>query len=216
MKKKIIILAKSDKNKEYCIAGIDYNTGEWIRCVSEDKDIEGAVPKEHAVCEDGREAEVLDVVEIEFIKPKPEPAQKENWVYDPNVRWKRTGKVSLEKVVKIQTKTGNKDDCEEIFYSTDRKISPSRAEGRSLALLKAEDPVISIEKGENGKTYRFSFTYNGKRYERFSIGDPLVKNAYKDESEGYIDKLSEPVYATFSLTVLFEGQHYKMLAHLFR
>lgn len=43
MEKKIIILTKSKKHSGYCVAGIDYETGEWIRLVSSDLETEGAL-----------------------------------------------------------------------------------------------------------------------------------------------------------------------------
>ena len=41
MEKKIIILTKSKKHSGYCVAGIDYETGEWIRLVSSDSETGG-------------------------------------------------------------------------------------------------------------------------------------------------------------------------------
>ena len=46
MEKTIIILTKSKKHSGYCVAGIDFETGEWIRLVSSDIETEGAVPNE--------------------------------------------------------------------------------------------------------------------------------------------------------------------------
>lgn len=36
MKKDVIVLTLSDKNKRYCVAGIDVVTREWIRLVIDD------------------------------------------------------------------------------------------------------------------------------------------------------------------------------------
>ena len=58
MEKKIIILTKSKKHSGYCVAGIDYETGEWIRLVSSDLETEGAVPCEDLQCSNGETLEV--------------------------------------------------------------------------------------------------------------------------------------------------------------
>lgn len=54
MEKDIIILTKSFEKSGYCIAGIDYETGEWIRLVSSDIFNEGAVPKEQLTLDNGK------------------------------------------------------------------------------------------------------------------------------------------------------------------
>lgn len=62
--KRIICLANSKKEGESCIAGIDIDTGKWVRPVCDSlypKD--GRVPK--YICRvDGREPELLDILEI--------------------------------------------------------------------------------------------------------------------------------------------------------
>ncbi|MDB9439361.1 hypothetical protein PN450_21785 [Dolichospermum lemmermannii CS-548] len=60
--KKIICLANSWKNQERCIAGIDLDTGNWIRPVS-DRYNDGRVPRDIRLVE-GREPELLDILEI--------------------------------------------------------------------------------------------------------------------------------------------------------
>lgn len=43
MRKKVILLTKSLKNGGYCVAGIDYYTGQWIRLVSGNQETKGAL-----------------------------------------------------------------------------------------------------------------------------------------------------------------------------
>jgi hypothetical protein len=69
MEKEIIILAKSSKNNEYCVAGIDTHTGKWIRPVSGNDDTEGAVPRTDLLLKSGEEIEILDRVKIDFVNP---------------------------------------------------------------------------------------------------------------------------------------------------
>ncbi|MGB7271998.1 MAG: hypothetical protein WBC69_01795 [Geitlerinemataceae cyanobacterium] len=62
--RRIICLANSWKRKERCIAGIDTETGQWIRPVCDDRFPEdGRVPSQIRQIE-GREPELLDILEI--------------------------------------------------------------------------------------------------------------------------------------------------------
>jgi hypothetical protein len=66
MKKDIVILAKSSKHSDFCIAGIDIETLEWIRPISDNDLTEGAVPREDIRYESGGEINLFDIVRINF------------------------------------------------------------------------------------------------------------------------------------------------------
>ena len=55
-RKEVVILTKSYKNKGYCVAGIDAETGEWIRLVSDDEESHGSLFREHMSYNDGGSA----------------------------------------------------------------------------------------------------------------------------------------------------------------
>lgn len=62
--KRIICLANSEKLRERCIAGIDLDTGKWVRPVCDDLyPDDGRVPELMRLVE-GREPELLDILEI--------------------------------------------------------------------------------------------------------------------------------------------------------
>ncbi len=96
MKKEIIILTKSSKNNEYCVAGKDISNGKWIRVVSETDG--GEVPKKDVKYSDGSEVEILDIVEITFKKHEPKEHQCENYIYDNNVTWKKMERNTVEEI----------------------------------------------------------------------------------------------------------------------
>ena len=99
-KKKIVILAKSAKNNNFCIAGLA-NTGEWIRPISNNPEIEDAVPREAIIFPDNTELQILDVVEIYFMeKSAGNFIQPENFYYDERIFWKKVNHISLEKIIK--------------------------------------------------------------------------------------------------------------------
>jgi hypothetical protein len=62
--KKIICLSNSLKHGERCIAGIDVNSGKWVRPVCDSlHPQDGKVPEKTRIVE-GREPELLDILEI--------------------------------------------------------------------------------------------------------------------------------------------------------
>ena len=43
---RMVVLTKSSKFGEYCVAGINYDTGKWVRLVSTDETTHGAITLE--------------------------------------------------------------------------------------------------------------------------------------------------------------------------
>ena len=72
-----VILTKSSKHGKYCVAGIDISNGNWVRLTTDDVNTDGAVSDEDLECIDGRNAQVMDEIEID-VEPDPDPIQPEN------------------------------------------------------------------------------------------------------------------------------------------
>ena len=53
---KLVILAVSAKHNNYCVAGVDIDSGKWIRPISERTELEEAVPLEDLKYPDGSQA----------------------------------------------------------------------------------------------------------------------------------------------------------------
>ena len=64
MEKRIIIMTESSKFSGKCVAGIDVDSGEWVRLVSDDPETHGAIANEDLFYENGRRCELLDVVDV--------------------------------------------------------------------------------------------------------------------------------------------------------
>ena len=73
MKKTVLILTKSAKTGGYCVAGIDVNTRQWIRLVTDNEEVHHSLTDENMVCSNGRVCDKLDVVEVDFIGNAPLP-----------------------------------------------------------------------------------------------------------------------------------------------
>ena len=72
--KTILCLAASRKHGDYCFAGKDVNTGEWIRPVSNRPDEE--ISFAECTMPTGIQAGLLDILEIPFLKNIEQPAKK--------------------------------------------------------------------------------------------------------------------------------------------
>ncbi len=76
----MLCLAYSSKHSGRCVAGIDLNSGEWIRPVSAADD--GTLTAAACTLDVGRPVRPLDVVRLHLKKHRPAPHQPENWVVD--------------------------------------------------------------------------------------------------------------------------------------
>lgn len=89
MVKRIVCLANSRKLSGRCIAGREWTDGKpgaWIRPVS-------LRPKEELLqfetqCTDGKQPELLDIVEVPLLSHTPRNHQVENWSIDSSRKWK--------------------------------------------------------------------------------------------------------------------------------
>ena len=214
--RKLIILAESAKFNNYCVAGVDVETGEWIRPISEGPELEDAVPIDDLKYPDGSRVELLDVAEIKFSdRAANNPIQPENFFYNQKYYWQKVGRVTLQEVIDLR----GFDTRDEIFYNNERSIQGvdviKFSKRESLLLLPVEKLFVSIEETDHKKFFA-DFTYQGKKFQRFSVGDIAVRNQFADNKAGkYFFK--DKAVVTFSLTNPFHynAECYKMLAQIF-
>lgn len=114
--KKIIILTESSKFKNNCVAGIEKDTGKWIRVVSDDEDTYGALTKDDIMYKDGTMCEVMDIVNVPYVKAVPTKTQPENILIDRNYYLTKDGVATLDDVLEIHPKEIN-----DYIFGTDRK-----------------------------------------------------------------------------------------------
>ncbi len=213
MEKTIIILTKSKKHSGYCVAGIDYETGEWIRLISSDKETEGAVPREDLAFSNGQFLEVYDIISCELVRLCGTEVQPENWLYDENVKWKKIGKSNLDEILEIH----DFDSMDYIFENEDIKLSADwKFEGNpSLCLVKIRDASIWVKTFEE-KKISLNFTYNNVQYRYMGISQIDLLDYYRNKADG-----SYPlgtVFAVFSLTdrYYWNGKYYKVVAQILK
>lgn len=171
MKREVAILTKSSKYKGYCVAGIDINTGEWVRFVSDNEQTHGALSAYDISYADRHICKPLDVVSVEVVGAAPLPHQPENYLIDSREYWTKTGECTLSDVLTVHPaevrpylygNLGSFVDGEEIDDI-----------GYSLTLVKVSSLTISQTTNTYGKPKtKASFVYNGKWYNNLSVTDP--------------------------------------------
>lgn len=207
MRKEIIVLTKSIKHNGYCVAGIDANTGEWIRLVSSDYESEGAVPPEMLRYHDGTIVQIYDIISVEIIKHVPTYVQPENFLYSCDEKWKKIGISNLDEVLELH----GYDNPIYVFGNTDKSLpSDWKFTGdSSLLLLKVTEPVIWVKTFENKKV-SLSFAYKNNKYNYISITQDkfmsLTDGCYSAGSDSIVFSLTDRYY--------YNGKYYKVVAQI--
>jgi len=128
----VIILAKSYKLGQRCIAGIFYDTGEWVRPVTA---WNGGSIDEKLI----KDINILDIVEIPFSTEKGGlfKYQRENWSVGP-LLWKRCGVLKREELLRYCENNGLilHTDYEYVEPEYLETLPPS--EWKSLQLIKTK------------------------------------------------------------------------------
>ena len=228
MTKRVFILANSYKHHPMrCIAGREIlqeekgrdRWGGWIRPVS-DHD-EGALRLDECCYSDGSNPKPLDVADIPIGAPENDQIQPENWFIHPNQRWTKAGERDTSVAAQLAEQPNNL--WLELGQKTDR-VSPDflgrMAWRQSLSLVRPDLLHLQIEtrtwEGKPKKRVRGVFRYKGQTYD-LGVTDPLIEQKYCPDfynaSDGIIRlKHKDQNLICVSLTPLFQGLHYKVIA----
>lgn len=208
MYKKIVLLAKSKKHQNYCVAGKDVDTGEWVRLISEEEEIHNAVRPENLIYSDETEAQILDVIRAKVKEVDEEninPNQPENYILDKNYY-----------LTKIEEETYNLDDMidntEKIFFNDMNSISVEDLQDidniHSLVLI---EPDIVRVRIKNETDLIANVWYKGVWYNNLTITDSRFNREYYNE---IIDKPRSfrDFKIVVSLAEEYNNRHYKLNA----
>ncbi|MCL2228430.1 MAG: hypothetical protein FWC00_01215 [Firmicutes bacterium] len=168
MKKQICILTKSLKDRDYCVAGIDLQTKQWIRLVSS-KD-GGAIPKELL---DDRNINVLDVIEIELKGSVPYKTQIENWLIDDIKQITKIGIMIFDQILRLRPY-----DMPKFIFGTRNSgltVDEVKNLGHSLEMVQVQNLAFDTSVKSDGRNHhRVVFDYNGYRY-NLPLTDPKFR-----------------------------------------
>lgn len=168
---RLIIMTESSKFSRKCVAGIDAESGNWVRLVSNDAATHGGIADGDLYYEDGTRCEVLDIADVPVIRACGDAIQPENVLLDTSVYMKHVGKASLADVLAKHPAEnrvnilGNK-----YSYITAQRIGTV---GYSLALVEVRNLRIWQRENPSGnpKT-KADFTYQMDRYTQVPVTDP--------------------------------------------
>lgn len=215
--KDIVLLAKSKKNRNYCVAGINIDTEKWDRLVSNDDSVKYALTKEQLSYQGGELPKLLDVMRV-YIKRKQEhDFQVENYEIDERKYFKKLGTIELKYLITLCNKNRF------LFFNSDRRISSNDIarinafDLYSLELLHLNRITIYLD-GFDDKKIKCRFIYNNIVYENISITDIEFLDKYlkilKYSKNNEMD--INDVVLVCSLGEEFHNYHYKLIASVIK
>jgi hypothetical protein len=175
--RKIVVLAKSVKNGQNCVAGKCLQTGEWIRPVSTPEG--GSLANHQIQCKNPYGSflvKPLQKVSIDFCNEAPLVNQPENLVISDSL-WKQDYKINEHQLPKfIDTPPSLWGEGTRISYK-DICSQNSEVNG-SLLLVKVADLQLFTSNNKR----RVSFIYNGIFYE-LPATDPLFDSLIEEKPD---------------------------------
>ncbi len=219
--RRIVCLANSKKPPSgRCVAGKEIDgprAGQWVRPVSARAGQE--VSEDERRYENGRRAQLLDIINLPLINPQPEVHQTENHVLDPDTCWVPLGKATWGQVNQLVDAYDANfwQPAESTHHGIDDKISELIAPSirSSLKLIRPEhfELVVQRESGYEGrparKRVRGRFQYHGRTY-MLSVTDPWIDDDYLTRDEGTFE--IENALLCISLAGVWNGYAFRLVA----
>ena len=220
--KRIVCLANSRKRGGRCVAGkelrSDGRAGGWIRPVSARED-EEVSPQERCYA-DGEDPQVLDVIDVPLLSPRPKTYQQENWLLDPNRRWARVGRATWNDLLDMTDRDASlwiNGHSTRGGYNDRVPLAETTAIKNSLRLIRVDTLTVTVSEPSRPSAdfpiLRGSFRYQGDDY-CFRITDPQSESGALNLPCGEY-RVGER-YLTVSLGEPFEGHAYKLIATIIK
>jgi len=231
IKKEFIIIVKSIKDGDYCVAGRAIERiasgarllDRWIRPISS-KSKTGAVSESEMTLSDSRQPRFLDVIQIEVDANEGCGVQPENWVLS-DTKWKKMGRVSLASTSDSLVETPDDLWCSN-NCNTDRISTKSyfaKGFNSSICIVEPEHLEMQIYctdyDGKSKQRRRAIMRYNGVDY-NLPITDQDINKLYFTDFPNPGDKKktillnSKRCLVAVSLTPEWKGYHYKIIGKI--
>ena len=215
MKTDAVIMAKSSMFGNFCVAGIDIDTGEWLRFVAFETG-EPLTDFQLMFVNDSGSCEPLDIGRIGIARKMPRHNHTEDCMIKYTA-WLKMGRMKLEDVFKIHPPEEHK-----YIFGTPRNYVGEYEMSRlklnySLILIHVEKLKIYFDSNFSGRVRgQADFIYNGVTYEKIRVTDPYysaegisAKNFSVSMPEAYL-VMSMPVKPFQG-----NGKYYKLIAKIF-
>jgi len=216
--KRIVCLANARRRSGRCIAGRLWDgnrPGNWIRPVSDREGEE--VSEDERRYENGPDPQVLDIIDVPLLSPKPNNHQQENWLLDSDSYWTKVGDLSLDKLQQLA------DPVAPLWidgHSTYRgcndqiPLALTKFLKSSLRLIHVDRVQLSIfrpgeEFGNPKRRVRGRFSYAKEEYALW-ITDPSYEREYLSKPDGKYE-IGES-FLTISPGEPFKEACYKLIA----
>lgn len=213
MKRQIVLLTKSAKDKGYCVAGIDCETKKWVRLVTSENGNTGALSKaDISYFSNGQEWQFvpLDMVEVDTSDYFTKNSQTENCLLKGKIS-KPLRRYSINDFICFYSA----QSPAYIYCNTREYLIKEEVRNIRYSLLFVKVQNLLIE--SNGNKIKARFYYNNNFYNNFSVTDKKVYSEILDTQE---DKFYEESYIVVSLPALpwsdtGEDRYYKFIAQIF-
>lgn len=222
--KTFIVLAKSTKNKNFCVAGklFDNNiVGGWIRPVNPENPTGDALSITDMEYSSKQKPELFHIVSFSYLRNVKHDVQIENYSIDTQFYWQKLGVFPKNK---IESLLDHPYTLWHNNYSTYNGLNDRFDKGlvgnpiQSLYFIHVKNLDIRIKKeganfGNDLRRYRGFFTYNGIDY-GIMITDPQIYSDFGRHAEGTYGIGS--CYITLSTAPHTDGFCYKFIAAIIR
>lgn len=213
--KRMVCLANSRKLNGRCIAGKEYESGQWVRPVSAREHEE--VSEYERQYEDGSDPRVLDILDVPLLEARPKDFQRENWLLDPEHYWERQGQVSWDALEKLADPVGPLWLNDSSTHNgLNDKVGLESVEDiqSSLRLVHVESVELAVFSpgeafGNSKRRVQGRFRHDGIAYHLW-VTDPTYERAFLERNDG--EYAVGESYLTISLGEPYQGSTYKLIA----
>lgn len=214
MTKELVCLANSRKHNGRCVAGIEIESNRWIRPVSNRSGHEvSAFERQYR---GGVEPQVLDIITVPLVEARPIGFQRENWLLDPAVRWRKVGRIGWSELGALEQPSTTL--WINGYHTTDgvNDFVPGEQKDTlvdSLKLIRVERVTMKVDpappmSNDTKPVVRARFLHAGSVY-ALKVTDPAYEEKFRAKRFGNY-RLGES-FLTVSLTEEFRGNFYKLV-----
>jgi hypothetical protein len=210
-------LANSRKLNGRCVAGVEIDGGTssgWIRPVSDRE--HGEVSEYERQYANGSDPEVLDIIDVPLLSPRPWSFQQENWLLDPKFYWERRGQAGWADLARYSGGGALWINGHSTYNGRNDKVPLAIASSltSSLTLIHvASAKLVVFAPGEafgNAKRrVQARFQHGADEY-RLWVTDPRYERTYLKKQDGSYD-LGES-FLTVSLGEPLNDDCFKLVA----
>jgi hypothetical protein len=213
--KRLVCLANSRKLSHRCVAGKELTgpaQGTWVRPVSGRE--HGEVDLFERRCADGRDPEVMDIIDVPLERAQPKNYQQENWLIAKGKQVACDGSLPWGDLQNLVDPPGNlwvNGQSTARGLNDQIALPGAAALMTSLRLLRVPSMKLSVFTYYGKKRVQGSFSHEGANYWLW-VTDPRYEEPYKAKHEGVYD-IGES-FLTISLSEPFVEKNacYKLIA----